>query len=169
MCDFFIHRWFWFNGLCFWLLHHSLRGYQPCHFVLHNPPQTGERKCVSCHRDNLMTYRSGEKKKKFKNHVTHLPPSYRHFTDSTRRKNRKIQHYERRKNSNFWKTVGIFLHLSQFGSFGNVGFMDSNRIRNVLNLLLGDNSGRMSTSEEVRQNPSLWSIFKKVKHSELKR
>lgn len=36
-------------------------------------------------------------------------------------------------------------------------------------LALGDNSGRMSTSEEVRQNPSLWSIFKKVKHSELKR
>lgn len=35
-------------------------------------------------------------------------------------------------------------------------------------LALGDNSGRMSTSEEVRQNPSLWSIFKKVKHSELK-
>lgn len=94
ICDFFFHRWFWFNRLRFWLLHHSLCRYQPRYSVLHNPPQTGEHNSISCNQDNLMTSRLGN------NHVTHLSLSCRNFTSTTRRKARTIQHYKRREKSN---------------------------------------------------------------------
>lgn len=169
MCDFFIHRWFWFNGLCFWLLHHSLRGYQPCHFVLHNPPQTGERKCVSCHRDNLMTYRSGEnnfKKKKSRHASSSFLQAFYRFHQEKKQKDPALREEKKLKLLKNGRNLFAFESIWFIWKRGIHGFESNTE---CFELALGDNSGRMSTSEEVRQNPSLWSIFKKVKHSELKR